>query len=189
MEIRDLFRTCLQNRNWPCFYRRAASRCSRRYTKFRRRCGRKLDYAARPLNQEGDNIFWRQRHHEFVQFGSQNNVLGKRETPGRGKQSPDSLATSRQKVVGFTFYFSLLIIMHRFLFQSLCHSQHNKLRRSPCEEITEQIPSVFIVKVRGTFGPRHDDLKSISMLNRGVRWVDGRTEDRECIFIPCGSST
>ena len=41
--------------------------------------------------------------------------------------------------------------------------------------MAEQISSVIIVKVRGTLGPRHDNLKSISMLNRRT------TEKQECI--------
>ena len=47
--------------------------------------------------------------------------------------------------------------------------------------MTTQISSDFIVKVRGTLGPRFDDLKSISMFNRVSRWVDGTPEKRECI--------
>ena len=53
--------------------------------------------------------------------------------------------------------------------------------RADVKEMTAQISSVFVVKVRGTLGPRHDDLKSIFLLNRVIRWLDGTTEKRECI--------
>ena len=44
-----------------------------------------------------------------------------------------------------------------------------------------QTSSVFIVNVRGSLGPRNDHLKSVSMLNHLIRWVDGTTEKRENI--------
>ena len=54
---------------------------------------------------------------------------------------------------------------------------------SGCQSDDSTDPSVFVVKVKvsGALVPRHDDSKTISMLNRVLCWVDGTAEKRECI--------
>ena len=49
--------------------------------------------------------------------------------------------------------------------------------RADVKAMTQKFRSVFIVKVRGMLGQGHDELESISMLNRVIQWEDGTTDN------------